>query len=522
MNQRIFIPLCAAVSVLPLGLLVVRANSANEQTGPVQGKVAPAPVLPSPSLPAAPGSAAVVDAANAFLATLSEQQRTVVQIELTPNLAARWSNFPVGIARRNGIFLRDLNDEQKAAFMKVARLALSKEGFGRFEELRAADDVLGKAGGGPGGGFGGPGGPGGFDDGPPPGGGFGGPGGGPGGGFGGPWGGPDDGGPGFAVGRFRDDVTNDGTTQTDAAKGNVLKDDVTVAKDDVTQTDNANKGGLNGGITEQRPPGDFGGPGGGFGGPDDGGPGGGGFGGGPDDGGPGGGFGGPGGGFGGPGGGGPGGGNEYSASNYMLAFLGKPSKTTPWLLQIGGHHLAFNISYKGTTGASTPYFVGVEPSSWKDDDGKTHAPLAPMRDAMYGLVNSLTPDQLKKAKLNRNFSDVYVGPGRDGRFPVSEGVPVSELSSESKSLVKQAIDAWTGDSPQGAEYRKLYYGELGATKVAYSGSTTFNNQGDYVRIDGPRVWIEFACQDGIVIRGQIHYHTIWRDRVTDYNAEFRN
>ena len=35
-----------------------------------------------------------------------------------------------------------------------------------------------------------------------------------------------------------------------------------------------------------------------------------------------------------------------------------------------------------------------------------------------------------------------------------------------------------------------------------------------VRIDGPHVWIEFACQ------GSDHYHTIWRDRATDYGAEF--
>jgi Protein of unknown function (DUF3500) len=37
---------------------------------------------------------------------------------------------------------------------------------------------------------------------------------------------------------------------------------------------------------------------------------------------------------------------------------------------------------------------------------------------------------------------------------------------------------------------------------------------DYVRIDGPRVWTEFCCQ------GDDHYHTNWRDRVTDYGAEF--
>ena len=420
----------------------------------------------------------VVDAANAFLATLSAPQKTTAGTKLTSRLAARWSNFPVGIAGRNGLFFRDLNTQQVAAALKVAQLALSKEGFARFQELRAADDVLGKAGGRGG-----------------PDGGFGGPGGGPGGGGagGGPDGGGFDGGP---------DGMGDGPE--------------------------GGPGGFDGPFEGGGPPDDFDGPGGGFDGPDGGfggGPGGG-FGG-PDDGfgDPDGGFGGPGGfggggGFGGQGGFGGPGGNEYSAANYMIAFLGTPSQTTPWMLQLGGHHLAFNVYYKGKVGASTPYFVGVEPTTWKDADGKTHAPLAPMRDAMYNLVNSLTPEQLKQARLNARFSDVYVGPGRDGRFPAREGVPVAALSPASKNWVKGAIAAWTGDSAQADKYRKLYESELDQTKVAYSGTTTFNNQGDYVRIDGPHVWIEFVCQNGIVIRNQIHYHTIWRDHVTDYGAEF--
>ena len=110
---------------------------------------------------------------------------------------------------------------------------------------------------------------------------------------------------------------------------------------------------------------------------------------------------------------------------------------------------------------------------------------------------------------------MYVGPGRDGQFPAhSEGVPVSELSAASKNRVKQAIAAWTGDSVQAAAYRKRYDAELDRTKVAYSGTTALSDQGDYVRIDGPHVWIEFGCQ------GSDHYHTIWRDRATDYGAEF--
>ena len=40
-----------------------------------------------------------------------------------------------------------------------------------------------------------------------------------------------------------------------------------------------------------------------------------------------------------------------------------------------------------------------------------------------------------------------------------------------------------------------------------------------MRIDGPRVWIEIAVQSGIVIRGQTHYHMMFRDKTYDYYDE---
>ena len=345
---------------------------------------------PAPTLLASPKAADVVDAADAFLATLSEEQRATAQIELTPQLAVRWTNFPGGSNVRNGVFFRDLKPEQVEAALKVARVALGEEGFSRYQEVRAADDAFAKGRGGRG-----------------------------------------PGGPGSEEGRRRSGPEE--SRRRPAKKK----------------------------------------------------------------------------------GGGPGGGANFGAVNYMIAFLGKPSKTTPWILQLGGHHLAINIYYKGTTGAATPYHVAAQPTVWKDDQGKTHEPLAPMRESLHGLLISLTPEQSKQAKLEARFNDVYVGPGKDGKFPAkSEGVPVSELSDASKDFVKKAIAAWTGDSPQGAEYRKLYEAELDKVKVSYSGTTNVSDRGDYVRLDGPRVWIEFATQ------GSDHVHTIWRDRLTDYGAEF--
>lgn len=374
-----------AAATLSLGALVtysgLAAPEATAQAAPAASK--------APDLLVSPEATAVVDAADAFLATLSAEQRAIAQIELKASLAIRWTNFPGGSERRNGVFYRDLKPEQVEAALKVARIALGEKGFARYQEVRAADDAFAKGRGGRG-----PGGP-------------------------------------AQKKAF-------GPAQKKAGGGPAQKK-----------------------------------------------------------------------------GGGPGGGFNFGSANYMIAFLGKPSKTAPWILQLGGHHLAINIYYRGATGAATPYHVAAQPTVWKDDREKTHEPLAPMTSALRGLLASLTPEQLKRAKLEARFADVYVGPQKDGQFPAkSEGVSFSELSDDSKDFVKKAIAAWTGDSPQGVQYLKLYEVDLDKVKISYSGATALSDRGDYVRIDGPRVWIEYATQ------GSDHVHTIWRDRLTDYGAEF--
>lgn len=376
----------AAAGTLSLGLLAADSSLAT----PKPSAQAPPPA----DLPASPTSSEVVDAADAFLATLTEEQRAIAQIGLKPELVVRWTNFP-GDNQRNGIFFHQMKPEQAEAALKIARVALGEEGFARFQEVRASDDQFarGRGGRGPGG----PGGPGG---------------------------------------------------EAAQKKGGGFQ----------------KKGG---GAAQKK-----GGPG--------------------------------------------GGGAAFGSGHYMIAFLGKPSKSAPWLLQIGGHHLAFNIYYRGTAGAPTPYHVAAQPTIWKDDQGRTHDPLAPMRDPLHALLATLTPEQLKRAKLEGRYNDMYVGPQKDGKFPArSEGVPVAELPDTAKDLVRKAIAAWTADSPQAADFRKIYEAELDKVKVSYSGTTDVGNaMGDYVRLDGPRLWIEFATQ------GNDHYHTIWRDRLTDYGAEF--
>lgn len=88
-------------------------------------------------------TAQVVAAADAFLATLSDEQRDTVLYDFGD--AAKktgWSNFPTPVVERNGIKLGDLTEEQEAAALKVMEAALSKKGYEELVEIRKADDYL--------------------------------------------------------------------------------------------------------------------------------------------------------------------------------------------------------------------------------------------------------------------------------------------------------------------------------------------------------------------------------------------
>ncbi|MEU6251338.1 DUF3500 domain-containing protein [Streptomyces sp. NPDC047043] len=213
----------------------------------------------------------------------------------------------------------------------------------------------------------------------------------------------------------------------------------------------------------------------------------------------------------------------YGSGNYYLALLGTPSTSGTWQLHFGGHHLAFNVTYKdGEVEGTTPYFVGVEPTSWTED-GTSYAPLSGMYDGMKAMVDSLSSDELTAAKLTDSFTDVLLGPDDDGAFPeTKEGLQVSELTDTQQALVLAAMKPWVdvADDTTAASTLATYKSELDETYISYSGSTDLSAQGDYVRIDGPGVWIEFVCQDGVVFSSQIHYHTVYRDHNTDYGGEF--
>jgi hypothetical protein len=209
----------------------------------------------------------------------------------------------------------------------------------------------------------------------------------------------------------------------------------------------------------------------------------------------------------------------YGEGLYYVAFFGTPSRSKKWTVQFGGHHLAIHMTFSGAAVSNTPYFIGVDPRTPFKVNGKTYQPLKDESKALFGAVQSLNASQQAKAKLSQTFDDVLVGPQKDGQFPTRQGVTVSTLSKKQRALVTKAIWSYLGDEPtaQAKARLKLYEKQYAKTSLAWSGSTDGTTTGSYARIQGPRVWIEIATQNGIVLSGT-HYHSIERDIKSDYGA----
>lgn len=229
----------------------------------------------------------------------------------------------------------------------------------------------------------------------------------------------------------------------------------------------------------------------------------------------------------------------WGAGNYYLAVLGTPGAKAPWMLQIGGHHLAYNLTFNGREAGATPLFFGSEPIRF-EVHGATHEPLSAQSLAMSQLATAIAPRA--QAKLSGTFTDVVKGVfmgappgpdfkgGTDSNFPhtyptgdVDRGIQVGTLTPEQRALVRAALESYASLPGSAISARLLAAYEdpraLDATFVGFSGSPDFSTRGSYVRIDGPRVWMEFVVQPAVAKPEDLHYHALWRDKQSDYGGE---
>lgn len=216
-----------------------------------------------------------------------------------------------------------------------------------------------------------------------------------------------------------------------------------------------------------------------------------------------------------------GGGSAYGSGNYYLAFFGTPASKGQFEIMMTGHHKTMANTYKdGALIAATPHFAATEPLSWNAGT-VTYVPLNQEQAAFVDILTNLTAEQYAQAHVSTTYSDLLLGPNANWQFPsTSSGLKCSTLSGTQKQFVINAIKTYVNDvdDENATKILSKYVGQLDNTYLLHSGTNAMNTRNDYFRIDGPNVWIEFSVQNGIVIRNNVHYHSVWRDRLDDYGT----
>lgn len=213
----------------------------------------------------------------------------------------------------------------------------------------------------------------------------------------------------------------------------------------------------------------------------------------------------------------------YGRGQYHIAFLGEPEVVGKWQLQFGGHHIALNNTYiDGELAGATPAFRGAEPQRF-NLEGEENQPMVQKHQVFNDLIASLDRRQAALARFRRSPGDLVAGPGQDWKFPAKpSGIVAKVLSPEQRKLLRSAIALYVRDAEDtsAAKIQETYDRELDQTYLSFGGSAELAATGDYVRIDGPSVWIELIM-DGPWSFSDPHPHSVWRDKRTDYGGTKR-
>jgi hypothetical protein len=214
----------------------------------------------------------------------------------------------------------------------------------------------------------------------------------------------------------------------------------------------------------------------------------------------------------------------FGRGEFYIAILGKPSTTTPWMIQFGGHHLGINITLVGSQHVITPSHTGAQPATYTMN-GETIRPLGKENDKAFALINALNPAQRKQAVLDYYVADSVFGPGHDGEVIQPEGVRAATFTAPQQAMLVDLIQEWVNIINETDARAKMaeVKANLPDTYFAWSGPTT-NGSAAYFRIQGPTVEIELSPQCPSAPCGDEkpspeHIHTFYRDPTNDYGAK---
>jgi len=202
--------------------------------------------------------------------------------------------------------------------------------------------------------------------------------------------------------------------------------------------------------------------------------------------------------------------------NYYFTVFGTPASEKPWGWRLEGHHVSLNFSsVNSTLESSTPSFFGSNPAIVPSGAEKGKQILKLETDLGFSIVNSLSSDQLKKARFSETApSEIITGNDRRARELQPKGIRYTEMNDEQKKQFLQLLDVYVKNYELGFSSKlmaKIKKAGIDNLYFAWAGSLK-SGAGHYYRIQGPMLLIEY---DNTQTNAN-HVHSIVRDLTNDF------
>ncbi|UCD78709.1 MAG: DUF3500 domain-containing protein [Desulfobacterales bacterium] len=201
---------------------------------------------------------------------------------------------------------------------------------------------------------------------------------------------------------------------------------------------------------------------------------------------------------------------------YFFSFFGIPSENGTWGWRVEGHHLSLNFTIvKGRLLATAPRFLGANPANITAGELSGLRTLAGEEDLARKLLNSLNPEQKKKAVFREQaYSDIVTG-NEEMVSPLKQvGIAAASLDGGQMDFLIRLIDEYVSaltpeiarqrtEAVRNSDLHHIHFGWAGALEPGYP---------HYYRIQGTSFLIEYDN----VQNSANHIHTVWRD----FNGDF--
>ena len=203
---------------------------------------------------------------------------------------------------------------------------------------------------------------------------------------------------------------------------------------------------------------------------------------------------------------------------YNVAIYGNPAADELWAWSFEGHHISLNFTISGEKVSMVPRFLGANPATIRSGPREGERTLASEADLGMELVNSLNPEQRKKAIIrDSTFYDIVTR--NESKVTPFEpfGIKSKDLDEAQTGTLTKLIGVYLSVMPQelaAERLENLKKENSEEIRFGWAGATE-KGKPHYYRIQGKTFLIEF---DNSQNRGN-HIHTVWRDFDGDFGRD---